>query len=117
MLNEIRVALWAFRATRAARRQMTTVRWNQVRIPPPPDAPASAERGVRFGLHRAHATCLVDALVRQEWYRAHGTEREVVIGITAPRRGFEAHAWLEGDPPCHEKSFTELMRSAPPSGS
>jgi hypothetical protein len=65
-------------------------------------------------LRRGRYTCLVSATVRQAWYAAQGDRREVVIGVTAPREGFRAHAWLEGDAPCHEHSFEELLRRPAP---
>jgi hypothetical protein len=58
----------------------------------------------------ARPSCLVRARVLQAWYLAHGRVRDIVIGVTAPSAGFAAHAWLEGDPPCHSEGFTELMR-------
>jgi hypothetical protein len=56
------------------------------------------------------ANCLVRASVRQAWYAAHGDLRDVVIGVTAPSGGFAAHAWLDGDAPCHSDGFHELLR-------
>jgi hypothetical protein len=56
------------------------------------------------------ANCLVRATVRQAWYAAHGDLRDVVIGVTAPSGGFAAHAWLDGDAPCHSDGFHELLR-------
>jgi hypothetical protein len=56
------------------------------------------------------ANCLVRARILQAWYLAHGEARDVVIGVTAPSKGFRAHAWLEGDPPCHSEGFEELRR-------
>ena len=41
---------------------------------------------------------------------AAGGPRELVIGVTSPRNGFRAHAWLEGDPPCHSEGYDELLR-------
>ena len=61
-----------------------------------------------------NATCLERATVLQAWDAAHDRPRELIIGVTSPRKGFRAHAWLEGDPPCHEEGFTELLRRPPP---
>jgi hypothetical protein len=76
----------------------------------PPSLPASAELGVSASLRLRREACLVRALVRQKWLAAHGSSRDLVIGIHEPRKGFKAHAWLEGDPPCHSEGFAELMR-------
>jgi hypothetical protein len=35
--------------------------------------------------------------VLQAWHAARGVHRDVVIGVTAPAKGFTAHAWLDGD--------------------
>jgi Transglutaminase-like superfamily len=81
-----------------------------VRLPPPPPLPAVATRGVEGVLRRASATCLERSLVRQRWLAAHGRRVDVVIGVTAPARGFAAHAWLDGD---EADGFAELTRVAP----
>lgn len=65
---------------------------------------------MRAVLRRRSDTCLVRATVRQAWHAAHGVHRDLVIGVTAPGRGFQAHAWLDGDPPCHSEGFHELLR-------
>ena len=46
--------------------------------------------------------------MRQRWLAAAGVPAELVVGVTSPRDGFRAHAWLPGDrvPP----GFTELTR-------
>jgi Transglutaminase-like superfamily len=77
----------------------------------PPALPATARRGVEAVLRRSGATCLEAALVRQRWLRAHGVMRDVVIGVTAPRDGFRAHAWLAdpGEPGQHQP-WHELRR-------
>ncbi|CAN5649373.1 hypothetical protein BH20ACT23_BH20ACT23_14520 [soil metagenome] len=56
------------------------------------------------------ATCLERATVLQAWYAAQGQRRDLIIGVTAPQTGFRAHAWLDGDPPCHTEGFHELLR-------
>ncbi len=65
-------------------------------VPPPPDLPAEAERGMRAALRRRGETCLVRAIVRQAWEVEHGRRRDLVIGVTGAA-DFHAHAWLEGD--------------------
>jgi hypothetical protein len=77
----------------------------------PPVLPAAAGRGVEALLRRAKPTCLEAALVRQSWLRAHGVLCDVVIGVTSPRDGFKAHAWLE-DPrqPAAPHPWRELTR-------
>ena len=66
-------------------------------MPAPPRLEPSAARGVGAVLRRTDARCLVSAAVWQEWHRAQGSPRDLVIGVTAPGSGFAAHAWL--DPP------------------
>ena len=80
---------------------------------PAPNVPDAARRGVVAVLIRGSYTCLVRALVLQAWNQAHGRNRDLIIGVTRPSEGFKAHAWLEGDPPCHDEGFSELTRRAP----
>jgi Transglutaminase-like superfamily len=81
-----------------------------VRVGPPPPLPASAELGVSVSLRLRREACLVRALVRQQWLAAHGSSRDLVIGVRGPSSAFMAHAWLDGDPPCHSEGFAELIR-------
>jgi Transglutaminase-like superfamily len=59
--------------------------------------------------HRRH-TCLEAALVRQRWLAARGIDREIVIGVTSPRQGFVAHAWIDGEDTGAPERFSELTR-------
>jgi hypothetical protein len=61
-------------------------------------------------LRRRNDTCLVRSIVAQAWEAAHGRNRDLLVGVTAPSEGFEAHAWLEGDPSRPEGEFRELLR-------
>ena len=49
-------------------------------------------------------------MISQAWLEAHGESRDIIIGVTRPSSGFRAHAWLDGDPPCHDEGFVELTR-------
>jgi hypothetical protein len=62
----------------------------------------------RLILACCRATCLETALVRQARAAAVGTAADVVVGVTAPARGFRAHAWVDGDPV--DPAFAELCR-------
>jgi hypothetical protein len=105
-----RAALWTFGALRDVRRELGESRAADVRVSPPPHLPARAIAGVEGVLSRRPNTCLMRALVLQSWYRGQGDPRDVVIGVTAPRAGFRAHAWIDGEAPCHEENFVELTR-------
>ena len=110
-LADARAALWTLRSVHRARRQLrahTDV--SAVRLPAVPPLSPVAERAVRVVLRRSRATCLVSAVVRQAWYAAQGTERDVVIGVKPPAAGFAAHAWLDGDVDDHGEDFRELAR-------
>jgi hypothetical protein len=89
----VRAAWWAYRCLRDTRRRLADGH-TDVSLAPPA-LPAAAARGVEAVLRRAGPTCLEAALVRQRWLRAQGVLRDVVIGVTAPRDGFKAHAWLD----------------------
>jgi hypothetical protein len=105
-----RAALWCVGALRDVRRGLAAGRVTDVHAKTPPKLPARALSGVEGVLHRRPNTCLMRALVLQAWYRGQGEERDIVIGVTAPSSGFRAHAWIEGEPPCHDEHFSELTR-------
>jgi hypothetical protein len=66
-------------------------------------------------MRRWPSTCLEQAFVLQRWLAAHGEEREVVIGVSAPGEAFGAHAWVDGEPDRYRASVHELTRIAVPS--
>jgi hypothetical protein len=106
----LRAAWWTLRAARTARRQLDEGGLEALRLPTPPKLPASAERGVTGVLVRRKDTCLVRTAVRQAWKAAQGDSRDLVIGVTTPSDGFEAHAWLDGDSDRQTQGFKELTR-------
>jgi Transglutaminase-like superfamily len=69
---------------------------------------------VRAALRRRGDTCLVNSIVLQSWYAAHGEPRDLIVGVTEPGDAFKAHAWLEGDSPHGDGPFLELLRRPPP---
>jgi hypothetical protein len=103
-------AAWALLALRSAKRQLADRRLDHVVVRRPPPLPSDTRRAVVTLLRRRHATCLLEALVLQRWDAARGQPRDLVIGVTAPGDGFLAHAWLDGDVPCHDQQFVELVR-------
>lgn len=111
----LRAAWWALRAQRQARRGLKRDGLQCQPLLPPPSLPARGERGVHAVLRRTGATCLVRAVVLQAWQASSGPAPDVVIGVTAPSRGFRAHAWLDGEPACHSDGFEELTRLRSPS--
>jgi hypothetical protein len=109
----LRAALWTLYAVRHAERELERAPLESVMatLPRVPQLPDRASRGVNAVLRRRDDTCLERALVLQAWEAAHGRPRDLVIGVTSPRDGFKAHAWLE-----HERvspEYAELMRRAP----
>jgi hypothetical protein len=106
---DLRAAWWAMRSIHCAR-QTVFASSQSGRLPEVPSLPPSAKRGVSAALRLSRASCLDRARVFQAWYLAHGEERDLVVGVTAPSTGFTAHAWLEGEPPCHTEGFYELTR-------
>src|SRR5689334_1101935 len=107
--DALKALAWAWRAAKHARDQIEAGELPPLDLPPVPDVPLSAEHGVRIALQLRLFTCRVRASVRQTWLAAHGIERDVVIGVTAPG-DFKAHAWLEGDPPHGRAGYLELLR-------
>lgn len=112
-IPSIRSAWWTYRSLRRARRQLRHDGFRQIRLPSVPNVGREAERGHLAVLRRTNDSCLVRSTVRQTWHAARGRPRDLVIGVTAPSKGFRAHAWLEGDPPCHDEGFRELLRRPP----
>lgn len=113
-MASLRAGWWTVRAMRRARDNLGRPGFGADHIPPPPQVGAEAGHAVRSLLRRRPQTCLVQALVLQRWHAAHGDRRDLVIGVTAPSRGFRAHAWIEGDPACHNVGFVELLRRPGP---
>lgn len=111
-MNYIRGAWWALRSLRIVRRQLPTKRLDEVEVPAPPVVSEPARNAVTAILRVRKATCLEQAFLQQRWASAKGIDKEVVIGVTAPSSGFRAHAWLEGDDPCHSYDFVEIRRQA-----
>jgi hypothetical protein len=105
----LRAAWWTARSLRRARRQLRRGAFADLRLSPPPELPERAVRGVLAVLRRTSPTCLERALVLQRWFAAHGSSRDVVIGVMAPADGFAAHAWLDGeDDTCRYSELTRL---------
>ena len=104
-----RGGLWALRACAAAHRGLRTTALDELELPPVPDLPRAAGRGVHAVVRRTRWSCLERAIVRQRWLASQGTARDLVIGV---RHGppFAAHAWLEGDPATASAGFEELSR-------
>jgi len=112
--NEVRAALWTWRAVRSARKQLRRTGYEQMRLPRVPDLPSSSVRGVNAVLRRWPPTCLERAVVLQRWRAEHGDPHEVIVGVSGTRDRFRAHAWLDDEPPAAELgSFQELVRLQP----
>jgi hypothetical protein len=112
------LALWVGVAWRRVHRQLPSSGLEgefSTRTPPPSRAlsDAQGDRVVRAVLRRSGASCLEEALIRQQWLASRGTSRDVVVGVTSPSEGFRAHAWLSGDAVAPD--YVELFHK-PPSG-
>lgn len=112
-LARLRAAWWAWRTLRRARRALRGGQVKRIELLPPPSLPESAATGVEAILRRQRSSCLESALVRQRWLAAHGRRVPVAIGVTAPSRGFLAHAWLVGEDEAAAAAFHELTRLEP----
>jgi hypothetical protein len=110
-VTTLRAAWWALRASRRVRRDLARGRGiEDLRAPRAPALPPAAARGMTAVLRVRRSRCLESAVVRQAWYTAQGSRRDLVIGVVGPGAGFAAHAWLEGDPPHGTEHFAELVR-------
>lgn len=112
--SALAAAGWALVALASVRRQLGDRQLGRLSVPKPPPLPPSARRGVVSALRRRGATCLMRSVVLQQWDASHGHRRDLVIGVTAPSEGFRAHAWLEGEVPCHDEGYRELLRQPSP---
>jgi hypothetical protein len=109
---QARAAIWAAHAHVLVRRRLRVSTPDKVDLPAPPPLGLERDstRGVRVALAVTRATCLERSLVLQHWYAAHGVAVDVVIGVTPPRSGFRAHAWLEQPGRRNTSEFTEITR-------
>jgi Uncharacterised nucleotidyltransferase/Transglutaminase-like superfamily len=112
--HSLRAAVWTLRALRDARRAIDEAGLADGDLPPVPALPPRAGSGVDAVLRRTRATCMVKASVRQAWLAAQGDPRDLVIGVTAPADGFQAHAWLDGDPESTSGEYSEIARRPAP---
>ena len=110
-----RVTWWAFRAMMVARYHVIRNHpLESVRLPRTPRwTPVEEESTVLSVIDRFKISCLTRTFVRQAWYTGHGNPRDLMIGVRSPSNGFEAHAWLEGDPSTEYEGF-EVLAKRPP---
>ncbi len=113
-LPSARAVWWAGRTARRVRRDLAVGGLDQLVVPPPPPLPRGCRRWVVAVLRARSDTCLVRSLVLQGWDASHGRRRDLVIGVTAPGEGFQAHAWLDGEPASVSGGYTEVSRRPPP---
>lgn len=110
---QLRAASWTARSALSARGQLRRgVRPDAIVLPRLPRLPQTATRTVRAVTRLLDNSCLERAIVLQKWYAAHGDKKVVWIGVTAPARGFRAHAWLEGED-SSSQVFTQLLKVDP----
>jgi Uncharacterised nucleotidyltransferase/Transglutaminase-like superfamily len=97
---------WTLRTWWLVHRRLARGPWGNGALPVAAPPLPHSERAARLILTCCRATCLEIALVRQA--RAAGGAADVIVGVTAPARGFRAHAWLDGDRV--DPAFAELWR-------
>jgi hypothetical protein len=112
--SSLRAAIWALVSLRRAKHDLAERGLDGAHVAAPPRLPASAGVGVLAVVRRRPSTCLERALVLQRWQAAHGAGSDVIIGVTGPSDGFEAHAWLETMPDAPPGVFQEIMRLPAP---
>jgi hypothetical protein len=102
-------AAWAWRTSTCARRQLAQGGLEALSLPEPPARALRGHRGVAAVLARRRLSCLERSAVRQRWHLAHGTARDLIIGVTGSGP-FGAHAWLDGDTEQADGDHVRLMR-------
>lgn len=114
--STLRAAWWTLISIRRARRVMRSVGVTG-RIPPPPDLPGAAARGVHAVLRRTDPTCLERAVVLQTWLAARREPVDIVVGVAVDRGSMIAHAWIEpGTDAAEVDRYRQIHRIVPPSG-
>ena len=103
--------LWSGRALLSLQWQLRR-QVHDPQVSPPWVSDPGSTRWVRALVVRTPVTCLARSLVLQRWFLALGQPRNVIVAVTAPARGFKAHAWLDGDPA--PVGYTELTVRTPP---
>lgn len=109
-LPTLAAAWWTIRVLRVLRRDLRRRPLTEIAVAPPPRVTQTSLRGVLGVLRRRPHTCLQRALILQGWLAAQGDPRDVVIGVNNPREQFMAHAWVDGEPSCHQETYRELVR-------
>jgi hypothetical protein len=104
-------AVWAWRAGSRASQQLKRGGLEALSLAPPPALATS--RGVGIVLNRRKLTCLERAAVRQSWHSAHGSLRDLIVGVGTNDDAFVMHAWLEGDAEDRSTKFGRLVRHEP----
>lgn len=99
---------WTLRTWSLVRRRLARGPWGNGALAVAAAPTPHSERAARLVLACCRATCLETALVRQARAAAAGVAADVIVGVTAPARGFRAHAWVDGDRA--DPAFTELWR-------
>jgi hypothetical protein len=73
---------------------------------------------MRRVLARQNPSCFERSLVLQQWFAAHGTTLDVIVGTEGGvHTDFAAHAWLDGEPQPEGHHYVEMLRLAPRSSS
>ncbi len=99
---------WVLRTWWQVHRRLACGPWGDYALPVTVAPTAYSERAARRILACCRATCLEAALLRQARAAAAGNAPDVIVGVTAPARGFRAHAWVDGDRV--DPAFAELWR-------
>jgi type IV secretory pathway TrbD component len=110
----LRTAIWAAWTCHRVHRQLARGGMDEVRLSAPPPLSGHDREVVLAVMRRVGATCLERSLVLQRWYAAQRTSRVLIIGVTAPRLGFRAHAWLDGETDAPHHEMVEILRRPPP---
>ncbi len=108
-----RAGAWTARAVVAAGVQVRRRAVPDISLPAPPRVGDRGEGAVVGVVSVLRCQCLVRSLVLQRWHAGNGVRRDLFVGVTAPGRGFEAHAWLDDEEQPGATRFTTLLRRSP----
>ncbi len=108
--RDLRAAAWAVRVRIGLRGHVEKQGLVSLAIRSAPATGLQASGVVSRVLSATHATCLVEAAVLQRYLHAQQVDRDLVIGVTAPSKGFTAHAWLEVPGGLTQVDHVEIQR-------
>ena len=114
-MSNVRILFWTLTSRVRARHVVHASGLTDLTLDPAPPLGLHNVGKVERVLAITRATCLVRSAVVQRWLADNGQNVDLIVGVTAPSRGFKAHAWLDREAERHNsETFTEIARIRAP---